>query len=1080
MFAAGVRRRYAARVSFFFGPFELDPTTYKLRRSGRELPLQPKIFDAIRYLLENRNRVVRKEELLDALWPGQHVNETAVPWTISRARKAIGQDNQENHPIETVRGRGYRFTGEVREVNQDSPTEPVASGPSSPPPASLLSVPSSARPSTPRLARDPFVGRAEVIERLFGALHGAVSGRGRLCLVTGEAGIGKTRCVNEFAMISRRLKRSVWSGRCLEGGRTAVFWPWVQVLRDALAQGQLSAALQLETRSLLAELTPRTDGGESTNGGGSPAADRQAAARRPELGVGASSGVAARFWTLEKLSRFLLHCAETAPRVVLLDDVHWADEASLDLLCFLAAELPRMSALVVATARDVELYHSEAWAKALTRLGPCERIELSGLRSADVEQYVAEVTGLELPPEIPRTVHSKCGGNPLFMQETVRLLAARCERAGAESLRTDDISVPGVARDVLRARLTGLGPAPREALEVACVIGQEFELVFLRSVLAVDAEQLLSALDQASRAHLIAPRPRGGTYGFTHDTIREALYEELSTARRAELHSRVAQALEGRAVGDYRLNDLAYHYFRALPRADPERAESFARKAGHGAMGVFAYEDAAQFYAWALEAQRFREDVDPRSTCELLLDLGTAQRLSGQIPEYRKPVERAIAIATQHSLADVLQLAARRLRPTPSTALIPDPLALKALEEAARLSSDKEPSLRIRVLGQLACIPPYSLTIEKSRELSGQAAQLARQTGDPRDLIEALKNQLHALSGPDDIDELLAVTREIVELSPAQLIHIGFARYHALLLKGDMAGAAQALEEVAEASHTARYRDGIWHCERLRAQQAFHAGDFEKAETAFRELFVEARRLRLPYGKRFFIVQTMALMQERAVLTGLPLTGLPFSEREVQSELDFVMVTSLPMYKAHEARLLFNIGRPQESRQSFETVAQSGFENIPRDLGLLNTLANLSVVAVALDDRRRAETLYGLMQPYPKHNTPNGFQIVLGPVSYFLGKLAQLLGRPKDAMAHLEDALASNAAWGYAPRLAHAQVALAELLAEDGARSSRQRASALLADAMVTARRLDMAPLLADGERLRERMTATGGSSRAR
>jgi tetratricopeptide (TPR) repeat protein len=789
--------------------------------------------------------------------------------------------------------------------------------------------------------------------------------------------------------------------------------------------------------------------------------------------VGASSAVAARFWTLERLSRFLLHCSETAPRVVLLDDVHWADEASLDLLVFLAAELPRMSALVVATARDAEPPHSDAWAKALTRLGPCERIELSGLRSSDVEQYVAEVTGLDLPPEIPRTVHSKCGGNPLFMQETVRLLSARCDRLGAKSLRTDDITVPGVARDVLRARLTGLGDAPREALEVACVIGQEFELAVLRSVLGVGADQLLSGLDQASRAHLIAPRSRGGTYGFTHDTIREALYEELSTARRAELHSRVAQALEGSAGGDYRVNDLAYHYFHALPCAEPARVERFARMAGDAAMQACAYEDATQFYGWALEAQRFREDVDPRRSCQLLLGLGTAQRLSGQINDSRKAVERAITIARQNGFADLLSQAARRLRPNPSTALIPDPLARQALEEAARLLSDQQPALRSRVLGQLACIPPYSLSIEKSRELSEQAVKLARESGDRDDLLEALKNSVHALSGPDDIDDLLKVTSEVVELHPSSVVHIGVARYHALLLKGDMAGAEQTREDVAEVCQSLRYREGLWHCERLRAQGWFHAGEFEKAESAFRELFVESRRLRLPFGKRIFIVHTLALAQERAVLT-----GLPFTEREFRVELDFA--ASMPSYRSHEARLLLAVGRLQEARAAFEEIAEGGLENIPRDLGLLNTLANLSLVATALGDRRRAETLYALLRPYPMYNTPQAFDMCLGSVSYFLGKLAEFLGRPKEAAAHLEDAIATNAAWGYAAPLARSQVALAGLLSEDGSRASKQRASALLGEAMETARRLDMAPLLGEGERLRESMAEAGGSSRAR
>src|SRR4029077_17170855 len=128
------------------------------------------------------------------------------------------------------------------------------------------------------------------------------------------------------------------------------------------------------------------------------------------------------------------------------------------------------------------------------------------------------------------------------------------------------------------------------------------------------------------------------------------------------------------------------------------------------------------------------------------------------------------------------------------------------LEAAATLLTDGEPSLRIRVLGQLACVPPYSLSMEKSRELSQQAVKLAREGGDRADLIEALKNSLHALSGPDDIDELLETTSEIVELHPPSAVHIGFSRYHALLSKGDMGGAERWLEELGEISHTSRFR----------------------------------------------------------------------------------------------------------------------------------------------------------------------------------------------------------------------------------------------------------------------------------
>ncbi len=559
-------------------------------------------------------------------------------------------------------------------------------------------------PVSSRGPSDPFVGRSDAMERLLGALHEANAGRGRLCLLTGDAGIGKTRCIGEFAVMAKRLKMSVWTGRCLEGGRTAAFWPWVQVLRDALREGSLGPAPKQEIQKLLLELSPSPDTSHHV----------------PD--VEASSAVAARFWVLEKLSRVLLS-SETAPRVVLLDDVQWADEASLDLLIFLSAELSRASVLVVATARGALPPGSEAWAKALGRLGPCERIDLVGLRSGRCtgSTYVAEVTGFDLPPEIHRTVYTKCGGNPLFLQETARLLTALGERGGVHSLRTDDITVPGVARDVLRARLTGLSTATCEALEVACVLGQEFDLPVLQSALGVEAEDVLVQLDEAERARLIAPRRRAGTYGFTHDTIREALYEELSTARKVELHGRVARAFEQRSGGDFRLNDLAYHYYRGLPRADPAVVERYARMAGEAAMRGFAYEDAAQFFGWALDAQRFRGEGDARSHCELLLALAAALRLSGRVRDAQKSVARAIDIARTNRFADMLSNAAHMLRPYSAIALVPDPIALEALEDASRLLTDDQRSLRIRVLGQLACIPPYSLSVEKSHDLSARA-----------------------------------------------------------------------------------------------------------------------------------------------------------------------------------------------------------------------------------------------------------------------------------------------------------------------------------------------------------------------
>jgi eukaryotic-like serine/threonine-protein kinase len=1037
-------------VTFLFGRFELDATAYKLRRDGNDVPLQPKVFDAIRYLIEHHDRVVLKEELLEALWPGEHVNDTAVPWTISRARKVLGQGAEDKHPIETVRGRGYRFVGAVRSSRA---TESVAS----------LSAPASSRIQLVKVGdvtpSDPFVGRADAMERLTAALNSAGTGRGRLCLLTGDAGIGKTRCVNELSAIAKSKHLSVWTGRCLEGGRTAAFWPWVQVLRDALGEGALGPGLEIELRALLDDLIPRPEASEPSLLHGRVGGD---------VG-GASTGPAARFWVLEKLSRLLLHVADDAPRLLILEDVHWADEASIDLLVFLAAELAHVPVVVVATARSAAA-PAEAWAKASARLGPCDRIQLSGLKESEVEDYVAEVTGLELTPEIHRSVYAKCGGNPLFLQETARLIRALADRGGGvEGLSADDIRVPGVAKDVLRARLGGLTWATCEVLEVACVIGQEFELPLLQTALGVAAEAVLAQLDEAIAARLIAPRSRAGTYVFSHDTIREALYEELSTIRRVDLHYRVGEALEGRSAGDFGIKDLAYHYYRALPRVEPGRVVHYARASGKAAMRGFAYEEAAQFFGWAIEAQRFEGDADPQARCEMLLAFGTAVRMTGHVGESRKAIAEAIAIARQHGLAEMLLEAANRLRATVQVALVPDRLALEALEDAAKLATTEQRSLRIRVLGKLACIPPYSLSTAQSQELSARAVELARASGDADDLALALTSRLHVLSGPDHIDELLDVADEIVRLNPRLQGDIQVTRYHALVHKGDLPGAEDALETFSAITRAMKRPEGLWHVQRLRGVHALIRGEYDRSEAIVHELLAQGRRLRLTYVEMHHITHVIATVYDRSGLAQAPAAAW-------RTQLDWA--SEIPSFQAHWVRFLAETGRHDEARKALGELAEGGFTKITRDLGYLNALAHLSVTAIVLHELDHVERLYGLMKAYPHHNTPNGLGHFLGSASYFLGILARSLGSLGAAVRHLEDAVAMNERLGCAPQLARTQLALAETLAATGDATGRART--LLSAAGDAARRLQMEPLTAQVERASERLGTPNGLLKAR
>ena len=223
--------RYDALMRFAFGEFVLDIAVGELRRGGEPVRLQPRVFDTLRHLIEHRDRIVSKQELIDACWNGESSNPIAIPWSISHARKALGQGRSQPGPIETVRGQGYRFVAEVTR------------------PASVAG---------PAVAQgEPFLGRDDVMDRLVRALNAARAGSGRLCLLTGEAGIGKTRCATELAIIACRSGVGVWTGRCIEGAGTPAFWPWIQILREASADRRTGTGERQAAETLLAQLGPR-------------------------------------------------------------------------------------------------------------------------------------------------------------------------------------------------------------------------------------------------------------------------------------------------------------------------------------------------------------------------------------------------------------------------------------------------------------------------------------------------------------------------------------------------------------------------------------------------------------------------------------------------------------------------------------------------------------------------------------------------------------------------------------------------------------------------------------------------------
>jgi DNA-binding winged helix-turn-helix (wHTH) protein len=1021
---------------FAFADFELDVAAGELRRAGEAIPLQPKVFDTLRYLIEHRDHVVTKQELLDAFWEGESMNPVAVPWSISHARKALGQRRSEAGPIETLRGKGYRFVVEVRRTPQAQADR-------------RLEAAASALGEGARRRAELFLGRDDVMDRLGAALNDARAGQGRVCLLTGDAGIGKTRCAEELTSFARRSGLGVWQGRCVDAGGAPAFWLWIQVLRASCADRRTGSAERKAVEAMLARLTP----------GAAPAPE----ALRPTTPALTDTS---RFWLSEALVRTLRQTAENRLRVVVLEDLHAADEGSLEVLGLLAPELRQTRMLVVATSRGASAKDGIPERPPPTYLSHSEIISLSGLSFEDTERYVSQALGQPAAPELARAIHERTSGVPLFLKEAARLLATRLGRRG--TLRGADVELPEVARQLLIDRLATLDAHTRRALDAAAIVGEEFDLSVLQRVVEMPPDQLLSRLDVAVRSHFVQPRPGSGVYAFAHALIREALSAELPPAERRRLHGRAADALRSVVAVGPRLSAIAYHLHQALPEAEAQDVAHFSRLAGDSAMQVFAYDEAAEFYGWALTAHGYGGARDARGGCELCLSRTLALRRAGRVSEPRAQCQQAIEIALRENFPDLLVEAARALRPTVWAAQVPDEMALGALEQAIERLPDDAKAARARAYALLACIPPHSSSVPASRELSERAVRLARELGDRQVLLAALVSTFHGLSGPDAIDDLLAKADEVLRLDGPTVSYWSaeafLARYNALLQRGDSLAADRALEAFGECAKRLRMPEAMWQYERLRAQEALYTGEFDRARARFGELFAQGTRF--PTEAMFqYAAQMSALSWERE---GRPLAAAALGSTP---EIAWKWAAAIPAYRAEKILALMGLGDTQSARAEFADLAKHGFGDLARDLGYLYTLSRLTLAAVLLEERTWAEGLYELLRPYPHHNAINPLAISLGSVSHYLGLAARFLGRGSEAVAHFEQSVVHNQSLGHPVHALRSQLALAELTREQPSGTPDDLARSLAVSVQVAARDFGMTALAEDAARLMEART---------
>ncbi len=507
-----------------------------------------------------------------------------------------------------------------------------------PVPIRLQPMASQDPPVPPAGFANVLIGREQQLVALQDALTEVAVGDGRVVLVAGEPGIGKTRLAEEVAQQATRGGVAVAWGRCSEEQGAPPFWPWVQVLRELLADvppERLPAVVGSEGPELT-QLVPEL--GEVTG----------AAASLAVLDV-----EAVRFRLCHAAASLLRRLASNRTLLLIVDDLQWADAASLRLLSTLASTLRGSRVLVVGTYRSHDadgggrLPHTLA---VLARESAVNRIMLPGLTRVQVGQMITAELGAEPDPGLTRLVHERTDGNPFFVVELLRLLGSDDQLAAAQD-------IPAGVRDVLRQRLAQLPEQTNTVLLVAAVVGREFDLDTVIAVTGLNDDQALDAVEVALLSGLVVEDAETvGRFRFAHALVREAIYDDVSRVRRARLHARVAKAFEERqGVEDSEhAIALAYHWWSAAPVVGADAVLPHLLAGADQAMSRLGHEEAEQQLRRALELLASMPPSTERTQSELAVQLRLGALFSqlegAAAPSTRATVARAAELADE--LAD--------------------------------------------------------------------------------------------------------------------------------------------------------------------------------------------------------------------------------------------------------------------------------------------------------------------------------------------------------------------------------------------------------------------------------------------
>jgi AAA ATPase domain len=831
---------------------------------------------------------------------------------------------------------------------------------------------------------DRLIGRESALAAASSVLNDARSGTGQFLMISGEAGIGKT------AMLAALIGQAgptplVLRGFCWDGDGAPPYWPWSQVLRaSGLQMAELGEAGRL--------LQPASGPAES---------------------MSAAAAADAQFRLFEAVSRCLGGLTADRPVLVVLDDLHWADEPSLRLLGFLARALAAKAVLLLGAYRD-----AEASPELREIAGTAQQLALAGLTAAEVEALAQELAGARLPAQVSAQLWQRSGGNPFFVRELTRLL-------DAQGSWHEQTQVPASVAETLRRRLARLSTECVRLLEWAAVAGRDIDPSLLaRAGVAPDEAAALGLLDEARRAGVIAGTPE---LRFTHDLYRETILDGLAAPTRAAVNLSVGRALQARSGPAAR---VAAHLLAAGAPAQPDALE-YSLLAAREATAHLGHEDACAHYLRALQIieERRASGGTVGERTEILLELAASHERTGNSGLAMQRFRQAADVSRAAGDAVGLAMAALGIQTLGHRSGAQNAELLGLLSEASRrLEATGGPlALQSRVLAALARTMRHGSDRLPGAEViqtAHRAVQLAAAANDASALARAKLAVHDAMWAPGTATRRLPVIAEMLDAAQASgdddlVAEARLLRAAALLELGEPAGRDELLTYVTLAGNLGHAR-GRWGALTRQATFAQLAGRAEESA----QLGEQALELGLAIGEPdalgCFCTSRWSLV---ALGVREPATGMDAADP---------LWPMFPLLKAWS---------PAVRGEAAEAAAALGDFSV-LDIGVwtgTEALAAAAVVfAVAGSDAQR-KWAYEQLRPYTgTHVVVGGCASYHAAVDHHLGALTASLGDTAAAEAHFRTALAMHERLGAVGWARLSEQALAKLLAAPASQTENE------------------------------------------